>query len=111
MAVLAYTTSMRGLLLAAVLQGLGFGGVQPAIMALVVDRSTPRDRGAALATLMGAFDVGVVLGSMGLGLLLEYTNFTVMYLCAGGISLVGAGIFTVVTLRPAKPQSPMATPG
>lgn len=102
MVILAYTTSMRGLLYAAVLQGVGFGGVQPAIMALVVDRSTPRDRGAALATLMGAFDVGVGLGAMGLGLLLEYTNFTVMYLCAGGVSLIGAGVFTGVTLRPAN---------
>jgi MFS family permease len=101
MAVLAYTTSMRGLLLAAVLQGLGFGGVQPAIMALTIDRSTPRDRGAALATLMGAFDVGMGLGAIGLGLLLEHTSFTVMYLCAGGVSLIGAVIFAGLTLRSA----------
>ncbi len=105
MAILAYTTSMQGLLLAAALQGLGFGGVQPAIMALAVDRSTPRDRGAALATLMGAFDVGMGLGAVGMGLLLEHTNFTVMYLCAGSVSLIGAGIFTGLTLYSRKQES------
>lgn len=97
MTTLAYTTSMHGLLWTAVLQGLGFGGVQPALMALVVDRSTSHDRGPALATLMGAFDVGFGLSAIGLGLVLEYTNFTVMYQCAAGIALIGAGAFAAVT--------------
>lgn len=97
MVTLAYTTSMYGLLWAAVLQGLGFGGVQPAIMALVVDRSTAHDRGPALATLMGAFDIGVGLGATGLGLVLEHTNFTIMYLCAAAIAFLGAGVFAAVT--------------
>lgn len=98
MIILAYTTSMSGLLWTAVLQGLGFGGVQPALMALVVDRSTLRDRGPALATLMGAFDVGFGLSAVGLGVILEHTNFTVMYLCAAGIALVGAGAVAGATL-------------
>ncbi|MGH8010192.1 MAG: MFS transporter, partial [Candidatus Binatia bacterium] len=97
MVTLAYTTSMYGLLWAAVLQGLGFGGVQPAIMALVVDRSTAHDRGPALATLMGAFDIGVGLGATGLGLILEHTSFTVMYLYAAGIAFLGAGVFAAAT--------------
>ena len=97
MIILAYTTSRQGLLWTAVLQGVGFGGVQPALMALVVDRSTLHDRGPALATLMGAFDVGVGLSAIGLGLVLEHTNFTVLYLCAASIALVGAGVFAAVT--------------
>ncbi len=100
MAVLAYTTSRQGLLWAAMLQGLGFGAVHPAIMALVVDRSTPQERGAALATLMGAFDVGVGIGAMGLGLVLEYTDFTVTFLCAGGLALMGAGAYIGLGLCP-----------
>jgi MFS family permease len=91
MITLAYSTSVAGLLSAAVLQGLGFGGVQPALMALTVDRSTDHDRSPALATLMLAFDIGHGLSAMGLGLILEQTNFTVMYLCTGGIALAGAG--------------------
>ena len=90
MITLAFSSTLPGILIAAALQGLGFGGVQPSIMALVVDRSPPHERGAALATLMGAFDVGVGLSSIALGAVLEYTDFTVMFLCAGGVALVGA---------------------
>jgi MFS family permease len=99
MTILAHTTSLYGLMWAAVLQGLGFGGVQPSLMALVVDRSTLHDRGPALATLMGAFDIGIGLSAIGFGLLLEQTNFTVMYQCAAGVALVGAGAFAAVTFR------------
>ena len=90
MIALAFSSTLPGILIAAALQGLGFGGVQPSIMALVVDRSPTHERGAALATLMGAFDVGVGLSSIALGAVLEYTDFTVMFLCAGGVALVGA---------------------
>ena len=90
MITLAFSSTLPGILIAAALQGLGFGGVQPSIMALVVDRSPTHERGAALATLMGAFDVGVGLSSIALGAVLEYTDFTVMFLCAGGVALVGA---------------------
>jgi MFS family permease len=94
MVVLAYSVSMFGLLCAAVLQGIGFGAVHPSIMALVVDRSTVHDRGPALATLMMAFDIGVGFSAIGLGQVLERTDFTTMYLCAAGIAL--AGTLTVV---------------
>lgn len=99
MVTLAYTTSLSGLVGAAVLQGLGFGGVQPAIMALAVDRATVHERGPALATLMGAFDMGVGIGAVGLGFVLQQTNFTVMYLCAGAIAFLAAGVFAVATAR------------
>lgn len=99
MIILAYTTTMWGLLWSAALQGLGFGCVHPAIMALVVDRSTLRERGPALATLMGAFDVGVGLSAIGLGQVLEKTDFTTTYLCAAGIALIGGGAFALATLK------------
>lgn len=99
MTILAYASSVYSLLWAAVLQGVGFGAVHPSIMALVVDRSTAHDRGPALATLMMAFDIGVGLSAIGLGLVLERTNFTVMYLCAGGIALIGAIAVAASTWR------------
>src|SRR5215510_5558158 len=95
---LACATTHWGLLGSAVLQGLGFGCVHPSIMAWVVDRSTAHDRGPALATLMGAFDVGAGLSAIGLGIVLQYTSFTVLYLSAAGIGLFGAGACAAVTL-------------
>jgi MFS family permease len=99
MTILAYTTTQWGLLWSAALQGLGFGCVHPAVMALVIDRATLRERGPALATLMGAFDVGVGLSAIGLGQVLEKTDFTTTYLCAAGIALVGGGSFALASLR------------
>jgi MFS family permease len=104
MTLLAYTTTWWGLLWAAVLQGLGFGSVHPAVMALVVDRSSQHDRGPALATLMGAFDIGVGLSAIGLGLVLEHSNFTVTYLCAAGIALIGGSVFALVSLHQSNRQ-------
>ena len=98
MVVLAYTTSQSGLLWTAVLQGVGFGAVHPSIMALVVDRSTNHDRGPALATLMMAFDIGVGLSAIGLGLVLQRTDFSTMYLCAAAIALVGAVAVTIAAV-------------
>jgi MFS family permease len=103
---LAYATTQWGLLSSAVLQGLGFGCVHPSIMAWVVDRSTAHDRGPALATLMGAFDVGVGLSAIGLGIVLQYTSFTVLYLCAAGIALLGAGACAAVTFAQRNGQTP-----
>lgn len=102
MVTLAYITSTSGMLVAAVLKGIGFGVVQPAIMALAVDRSAPHERGLALATLMGAFDVGVGLSSIVLGIVLDHTNFTVTFLCAGGVALCG-GLGTVWESRTKSP--------
>lgn len=111
MTILAFSTSQFGMLSAAVLQGVGFGGVQPSLMAQVVDRSTDHDRGPALATLMGAFDVGVGLSSIGLGLVLEATSFSVTFLCAAGIGLCGAGASAWDALRPkTAPSTPSVAP-
>ncbi|NOT54447.1 MAG: MFS transporter [Deltaproteobacteria bacterium] len=106
MLVLAYSVSMTGLLFAAVLQGIGFGAVHPSIMALVVDRSTMHDRGPALATVMMAFDIGVGFSAIGLGQVLEHTDFTTMYLCAAGIAMIGALAVTAVTFFQREEKSP-----
>jgi predicted MFS family arabinose efflux permease len=99
MGVLAFTTSLSHLLIAAVLHGIGYGGVQPTLLALAVDRASAQARGVALATVMGAIDVGIGVSAIGLGLLLEWRGFTWIYLCAGMVVLLGALLFAVVTVR------------
>lgn len=99
MGVLAFAASLSHLLIAAVLNGVGYGGVQPTLLALAVDRASPRARGAALATVMGAIDVGIGVSAIGLGLVLEWSNFTWTYLCAGVVVLVGALMFALVQYK------------
>lgn len=90
MTLLPYAASLVWLLSVAALQGVGFGAVQPALMAFCVDRVTERERGPALATLMLAFDIGHGLSAIGLGFLLEQTGFTTMFLFTAGVSVLGA---------------------
>ena len=106
MVLLAYATSIPWLLSVATLQGVGFGMVQPALMAFCVDRVSDQERGPALATLMMAFDIGHGLSAIGLGLLLEQTSFTTMFLFTAGVSLLGASAL----LFPPAPRKDLPPP-
>jgi hypothetical protein len=48
---------------------------------------------------MMAFDIGHGLSAIGLGLLLEQTNFTTMFLFTAGVSLLGAVALAGATQR------------
>lgn len=76
-------------LASALLYGLGFGSVHPALMALLVDRVSVQGRGAAMGTFSAAFDLGIGVGSILLGIVLQFAGFTVMYLLSGLIVLAG----------------------
>ncbi|MCX9012124.1 MAG: MFS transporter [Candidatus Methanoperedens sp.] len=88
--VLAMAGSLRIFLAAALLYGLGFGLVHPAMMAFLVDRVGEKGRGAAMGTFTAAFDLGIGTGSIILGVVLQFFGFSIMYLLAGLIVLIGA---------------------
>lgn len=99
MIVLSQAHTISWLVCAAVIQGIGFGGVQPALLALGADRATDQTRGPVLATLMMALDLGHTISGIGLGLVLHHTSFSVMYLCVSGLALLGSAIFLVGTRK------------
>ena len=92
MAVLIGARSLEVLGVAAVLYGVGFGSVQPASLALIADRVEPGQRGAAMATFGGAFDLGIGLGSILLGVLLQMAGFEALFLAAAASALIGLGL-------------------
>jgi MFS family permease len=70
--------------------GLSHGVLMPVIYALLLF-GVPRDRrGWTVALLAAAFDLGNVVGTMGLGLLAEYLGYGGIFVLAGGIVAVGA---------------------
>lgn len=87
--VLSLANPLWSFLAAALLYGLGFGLVHPAVMALLVDRVGERGRGAAMGTFSSAFDLGIGAGSILLGVVLQFFGFRVMYLLGGLIVLAG----------------------
>lgn len=66
---LASARSLVVLLVAAALYGVGFGTTQPSLQAIVIHRVVPARRGAATATFLIAYDLGLAVGSVVAGFL------------------------------------------
>lgn len=88
MGLLAFANDLPHFLIAGAIYGIGFALANPALMALAVDRAAPEARGAAMGTISAGFDLGIGIGAIILGFLLEKTNFQVMFLAAAGIAAV-----------------------
>ena len=89
-AILGLTSDRIWVLVGAAIYGLGFGSVQPALMALTADRVPPEERGKAMGTFYTAWELGIMTGSTGAGLLLEVTGFPLMLLASSFIPMAGA---------------------
>lgn len=106
MVVLSMTGSLAMLLVVAVLYGLAWGAVQPALMAQVTDLSNPNERGACMATYTSAFDLGIGLGAMTLGFLIQATSFSFTFILTAGFALIGLVIYIIGTARSRQPVTP-----
>jgi len=80
---------------AAIVLGMGFGAVAPSFQAMVPGMVPESRRGAAFATVLGSFDVGVGLGSYLLGQVARAMGYRPMYLIAGSLLLVSVWILLI----------------
>jgi MFS family permease len=97
--VLSYATSLFGVLVSAVLYGIGFGSAQPALQAITL-RLAPEDRkGAANAFFSTATDLGIGLGAMALGLVSEYMSYHILFMVSALSVLVSFLLFMIYVRR------------
>ncbi|HEY8418812.1 MAG TPA: MFS transporter [Limnochordales bacterium] len=98
--VLSAATGLGGMLLAAVLYGLGFGSALPSLQAALL-RMVPRERfGVASATFSTAFDLGIALGSTLLGWVADAFGYRMVFtLAAASVGLSLAAFLVVVRPR------------
>ena len=91
---LAVSTSSNWLMAAAIIGGFGTGAAQPALMTLAVDQSSVERRGQSLAQFQFFYDLGIGVGSLTLGALLDLVDqsFLIMYLATAGVALIGLWI-------------------
>lgn len=83
MVMIATANNAEQLLLSAFILGVGFGSAHSSVLAMAADRLPVIERGVGMATFTAAFDLGIVAGSVTLGLLLNWFNFTVLFIfCA-----------------------------
>lgn len=95
MPVLASASGPPSLYLAAVLYGAGTGVFQPAMMAFLVDRAAPHERGRAMSTFTLGNDLGLSVGAFVLGGVVELAGARAAFSLAGAVALAGAALFLV----------------
>ena len=77
------------LLLVGVVYAAGFGAAQPSILAWTVDRADHTERGAAVSTFFIAFDGGLGLGALIMGMVIQHFSYEATFLTTTLITFVG----------------------
>ena len=78
---------------AAVLHGAGVAMLYPTLLAQLVDRTPERERGSAIGTLSGSFDLGNVIGSLLVGVTVERLSYAAGYRTAAVGAACGLLLF------------------
>lgn len=100
--VLSFSTGLFGVLVSAVLYGIGFGSAQPALQAATIRLARPDRTGVANASLLTATDLGIGLGAIMLGWVSQYTSYQVLFTVSAvsvAISLLLFAFFVKRLLR------------
>jgi MFS family permease len=98
-ALLAAPLGVATLVLSAALLGAGNSMLYPTLVALVVDRAPVRERGLAIGTLSGAWDVGVAIGSPLIALLVDARGFPAGFAASACMTALGLAVFLGVERR------------
>lgn len=97
MLVLAAAGSSLVFYLVALTYGLGFALDHTGSTILTMDRAPVAERGAAMATLTAAWDIGTVLGAFVLGFLADAAGYGAVFLLVGVIPIATAGLYALFT--------------
>jgi MFS family permease len=99
MFLLTFASTQLMFLGAGFLTGAGFGLLQPGFQSLTIDRSPPRERSSALATLQQAWDVGGSGGAFAMGPIGGLVGMAATFAIAGAGTLAGVAGFLVGNAR------------
>jgi MFS family permease len=109
---LAVPPSAPSLVVAAFLLSCGASVLYPTLAALVVDHAPESERGLALGTLSGAWDLGVVLGSILVGAVADRVSYGAGFVVGGLGAVLGLIVFYVAERRRLGPTVlPQPAPG
>jgi MFS family permease len=92
-ALLALPPSIASLTAGAVLLGTGNSMLYPTFVALVVDRAPAAERGLAIGTLSGAWDVGVFIGAPLVAWLVQARGYSAGFLASALAVVLGLAVF------------------
>ena len=103
LALLATTPGRTGLIVSALMFGIGFGLAYPAFAAYVMRHVDDNRRGAAFGTLIAAFDTGIGAGSTTMGWLIQRSGYGAAFGVAAVLAALAAPYFLLVDRRLPRP--------
>jgi MFS family permease len=98
MSMIYFANSLIAFLIAGFIYGIGFGAIQPALLALAVRNVSQSRRGAANATFFLGFDLGIGVGSIIWGLIAEILGYQIIYLLTIIPAIIG-GLIYIKSIR------------
>jgi MFS family permease len=88
--IIAFSTTLSMFVLAGLIWGVGHAFLYPALAVFILDR-TGSSRSLAMGTLTGMTDLGIFMGPVAMGVVVQFTSYPTMFLC---LSLTG--IFSLI---------------
>jgi len=85
---LAKASSLPVFLFSGIIYGIGFATLQPILIALAASLAPPERRGSAQATFGISMDLGIGLGSIILGFIIQTAGYAYLYISAAGFALL-----------------------
>lgn len=83
-------------LLAAVLSGFGFGGLEPALQSMAVAIAPPEKRGSANSTFLCAYDIGIGLGGGIAGGLISALGYQPMFVTMAAFNILSILVYLAI---------------
>lgn len=103
--VLSISTELFGVLVSAVLFGVGFGSAQPALQAATIRLARPDRKGVANASLLTATDLGIGLGAILSGWVSQHTSYQVLFTVGAASVAMSLLLFAFFVVRLVKTRS------
>ena len=97
--IIALPPAPLSLALAALVLASGNALLYPTLAALVVERAPERERGLALGTLSGAWDLGVVVGSVLLGAVADHFSYATGFAVGSVFAALGVCALALTATR------------
>jgi MFS family permease len=92
MVILTFSKTLPMFLLVAAIWGIGNAFLVPALMAYILDRVGP-SVGPAMGTLTGISDLGLTLGPVIMGIIIQSTSYPIMFLCLALVGIINLNYF------------------
>ena len=91
--------NMVGYYGSAILIGLGNGHMWPAFQNMIIGMANNDERGTANSTLLTSWDLGMGIGILSGGVIVEYADYAAAFWCVAIMHLIGAALFFTLTRK------------